>query len=359
MRQRASRGFTLIELLVVISIIGVLIALLLPAVQAAREAARRMQCVNNLKQMGLAVHNYISANDKFPPFAENYSYINVGMLWPMGWSATILPNLDQIAMYNALNFVWGGWNNENTTIAYFQPGVFVCPSEDQASPNNWALTKMNYAGNFGGPSSIMTWSGPLAALNTDWAGWSGAPNNGNDAPFGIESVTDGTSNTAMVSERLVGLGYNYPNQVYPGSKLAKRFLFNTNFTVNADTHNAAEAYNFAQTCRTLPGSTPANLASTAYLGFLWVVSACNTNEANEGYNHTNTPNGLSCMAANTQDPSLGGYTDAITATSNHPGGVNVLFADGSVRFIKDSISLQTWWSLGTRNGDESISGDSY
>jgi prepilin-type processing-associated H-X9-DG protein len=97
-----------------------------------------------------------------------------------------------------------------------------------------------------------------------------------------------------------------------------------------------------------------------YLGFLWPSAACNTNEANSGYNHFNTPKLLSCMAANTQSAAtLGGIQDAITATSNHPGGVNVGFADGSVRFIKDSISVQTWWALGSRNQSELISSDQY
>jgi prepilin-type N-terminal cleavage/methylation domain-containing protein/prepilin-type processing-associated H-X9-DG protein len=359
MRARRDRGFTLIELLVVIAIIAVLIALLLPAVQAAREAARRAQCVNNLKQLGLAVHNYVSQQNVLPPFAQNYTNVGPWQAWPMGWSASLLPGLEQTTMFNATNWVWGAWDTTNYTVSKSQLTVLICPSENRPAPS-WPNTKLNYMANLGGPASVAVWSGPIAPMKHDANGSdSGGPTNGNCASFGFESVLDGTSNTVMFSEKLVGGGAGYAAPVTPGSNMAKRFFFPTSFQVNSDKGNSAEALQFAQTCKTLPGTATANLQSGEYFGFLWNSAACNTNENNSGYNHTNTPNGLSCMASNTQNSYLGGYTDAITATSNHPGGVNCCMADGSVRFVKDTINFQTWWAIGTRNQGEVVSSDSY
>ncbi len=357
MRLRTSRAFTLIELLVVIAIIAVLIALLLPAVQSAREAARRAQCVNNLKQIGLASHNYVSQQGVFPPFAANYSNVGYWQAWPTGWTSSILPEIEMMPMYNALNFTYGTWDAQNTTVSESSVKTYVCPSEDKGPPS-WPGTKLNYYANLGGPSSVMSWSGVIVAMRSDSQGNSGAPNNSNQGCFGFESVTDGSSNTAMISEKLVGLN-NSSAPVYPGNPLAVRFLFNTSFTVNPDSSNANEAMQFVSTCRALSGTTSANISSGQYIGFLWPSAACNTNEANSGYNHYNSPNGLSCTAANTQNAQLGGYMDILTATSNHPGGVNVCFADGSVRFIKNSIAIPTWWALGTRNQSELLSSDSY
>ena len=136
MRRRS--GFTLIELLVVIAIIAVLIALLLPAVQAAREAARRAQCTNNLKQLGLAVHNYNSSNNCFPLQTMFPTNEAVSWGWSYGWGLALLPNLEQTTMFNAFNFATGLFGNSsspsvyslgNTTVAYLQLSVYICPSD--------------------------------------------------------------------------------------------------------------------------------------------------------------------------------------------------------------------------------------
>ena len=358
MRDRSFRGFTLIELLVVIAIIAVLIALLLPAVQAAREAARRAQCVNNLKQLGLAAHNYISQQGVFPPFCENYSNVGYWQAWPLGWSAAMLPQMEQVQMYNALNFIYGGWDAQNTTVSESQVNSLVCPSESRPAPS-WPGTRLNYVGNLGGPVSIATWSGTIVPMkNANNGSSAGGPSTGNNGSFGIESVTDGTSNTALFSERRVGMG-NVSAAPPISSADARRFLYPSGMAINPDTQNGAQAMAFVKKCQGLPNGTAPSLSSTQYIGFLWTVGACNTNEDNNGYNHVNTPNGLTCAASNTQDANLGGYTDAITANSNHSGGINLGLCDGSVKFIKDSISIPTWWALGSRNQGEVLSADSY
>src|SRR5262249_39765477 len=142
MKVLSRRGFTLIELLVVIAIIAVLIALLLPAVQAAREAARRSQCVNNLKQIGLALHNYHSAIDRFPMGCSQQSYDVNGVDNWSNWSAhaLLLPYLEQTAVYNAINFNWcavrGPGNTNNTTAYNTKIQVFLCPSDGNAGNSN-------------------------------------------------------------------------------------------------------------------------------------------------------------------------------------------------------------------------------
>ncbi len=147
--MRLRRGFTLIELLVVIAIIAILIALLLPAIQAAREAARRAQCTNNLKQLGLAAHSYLSSQGSFPPLVQNGSFNVWGNTfgtagryydpWPLDWTASLLGQLEQVPLFNQLNFYvssgWlgptsTGWDPQNTTVLATQVGVLLCPSED-------------------------------------------------------------------------------------------------------------------------------------------------------------------------------------------------------------------------------------
>ena len=137
--HRTRRGFTLIELLVVIAIIAVLIALLLPAVQSAREAARRAQCTNNLKQIGLAMHNYLTAHNVFPPgTAASYNTVNPGCMASMGWSAQalMLGYLEHTPLYNAANFMLDPLQNDshwaNSTVLFTRLAAFICPSDNNA-----------------------------------------------------------------------------------------------------------------------------------------------------------------------------------------------------------------------------------
>ncbi len=212
-QRRNPSGFTLIELLVVIAIIAVLIALLLPAVQAAREAARRAQCLNNLKQLGLAAHNYVSINNVYPcQSIQNTSQ----WAWEPSWVAAILPQMEQTTVYNAINFnlpmLEIGFVNPvptggmaNSTAGLITIASLLCPSESlsrQASfSGDWGPT--NYAGNYGGPGMISSCDGIIIPPRGDLF-----VSSSNLGPVSLASVTDGTSNTAMFSEHLLGYSSN-------------------------------------------------------------------------------------------------------------------------------------------------------
>jgi prepilin-type N-terminal cleavage/methylation domain-containing protein/prepilin-type processing-associated H-X9-DG protein len=366
------KGFTLIELLVVISIIAVLIALLLPAVQSAREAARRAQCVNNLKQLGLAVHNYNSTNNALPILFGNFALSSTGTItggfpdgggaWPLGWAVGLMGYVEQTALSNSANYSFGASDPPNATIAAVRVASLICPSEDLKSGPWIASAWTNYHANFGGPASISSWSGPIVPTRSDpnnKPGFNNADGGAtrNQGTLGFESVTDGLSNTALFSEKLVGLN-GFVATAIPGSADGKRVVFPLSLALNRDSvTGGADAQAFVGACKSLPATTaPTN--PTQWTGACWTGSHAGTLHFN-AYDHFMTPNTNSCVASNSVGGPPGGFNDAITATSNHPGGVNVTMADGSVKFLKDTVSLQTWWALGTRNGREVLSSDAY
>jgi prepilin-type N-terminal cleavage/methylation domain-containing protein/prepilin-type processing-associated H-X9-DG protein len=359
--RRRRFGFTLIELLVVIAIIAVLIALLLPAVQAAREAARRAQCVNNLKQLGLAVHNYIQQMNVLPLQCTYPAGATQSWGWSYGWPLAIAPNLEQTVLFNNFNFATGVFGNAagdtiqqgNTTVQYIQLSVLICPSDGTIvrpqSPNG----ATNYVGNMGGPGVVQAMTGTIVPNGSFISGWGDSQNFG---PIGLANILDGTSNTAMFSERLMGLNGN--PSVLAGAITAKRAVFNG--TVGATFHSGqANLLKFLAGCKSIPATTASveSYGSGAYWfsTYPWHVVV-------QSYLHAGTPNGLAC-----QNPSeyfgtwltFVGPTGSAPPTSNHPGGVNVCFADGHVQFIKDTIGYQTWWALGTRALGEVISSDQY
>jgi prepilin-type N-terminal cleavage/methylation domain-containing protein/prepilin-type processing-associated H-X9-DG protein len=384
MLARKPRAFTLIELLVVIAIIAVLIALLLPAVQSAREAARRAQCVNNLKQLGLAVHNYVSQQDAFPPHVQNggfavWSTTTGGPYfdpWPLDWSASILAQMEQTPMYNSLNFAFGssvGADTQNRTVLSQQIASLLCPSENQKTSNQiigGVTSKKSYHANVGGPGCISAYSGIFVPQIQDWNGSTGGLNgitqNQNCGTVDMASITDGTSNTAMISETHVGSGagantvtlanVNGRGDTYMWRPVSGQQT--TGMDLGAAGVSIAQA--FVQSCQGIPGSTAAFGTLAPPNGCVWTGGNPGSCMMWDAYNHFMPPNTIACDS--TSDGNTGGYAsiqDAFPPASNHPGGVNICFADGSVRFIKNSVGLQAWWGIGTKSGNELLSADSY
>jgi prepilin-type processing-associated H-X9-DG protein len=316
--------------------------------------------------MGLAIHNYHSSNNALPPLFSNFGFGVAGPsapsgAWPLGWGVSILSYMEQGGLANTANWSYGSFDGPNVnTLSSTKVGAYVCPSESlKVGPwisSNW----INYHANFGGPSSTSSWSGAIVPFRSDPnnnPGQTNAVTTANLGTSGFESFTDGTSNTAMFSEKLMGLA-GYIATAQPGTPTGKRASFALSQSLGWDTATGnADALAFAAACKALPGSTaPTN--PTQWSGATWTGSHAGTLHFN-AYNHFMTPNQLSCVAANSWGGAPGGFNDAITATSNHPGGVNVCMVDGSVKFIKDSISMQTWWAIGTRNQGEIVSADAY
>ncbi|MDR3618976.1 MAG: DUF1559 domain-containing protein [Paludisphaera borealis] len=345
---KSRRAFTLIELLVVIAIIAVLIALLLPAVQSAREAARRAQCVNNMKQIGLAVHNYISSNDVLPVMSmQNCPSCAWGPGYT-GWMASILGGLEQGAIYNTINFSLYMNMDANTTAGIAQLAVFLCPSDTSTvRPSGyWATT--TYAANLGGPPPIQFWNGVVVPTASNF--WYTGPGCG---PITIASITDGTSNTALLSEHTGGLDGN-PVILLGSNQSKKGYYAVPGFSSPAPNlpNGNQVALSFIQACNALPTSTPS--AGTWVFGWSYTQNMP-YEAANTTYVHWNTPNKASCNYTGENSTMYA----AATANSFHSGGVNMGFADGSVRFVKDSVNMATWWALGSRAGGEVVSADAY
>jgi prepilin-type N-terminal cleavage/methylation domain-containing protein/prepilin-type processing-associated H-X9-DG protein len=336
-----SRGFTLIELLVVIAIIAVLIALLLPAVQSAREAARRAQCVNNLKQIGLGLHNYHQGVGSFPMgCAVAYSDPGVQTTWgTFGALAMMLPYVEQAPLYNSCNFAWTcsynvGQQINSTAYIAKVPG-YLCPSDGNAGRDH----TNSYHGSYG------TGTNPWASST-----------NGVFAPqytaYGVADISDGTSNTVAYVEALTG-DYNNISTKWRGSVGPGNVTTPAVAIYDART-NFAAIMAIAQNCQTTFLTTPSTGSNR---GERWA----NGSPGLSLISIILTPNATQYTygACRWDGNSSTDFATLFTPSSNHSGGVNVLLADGSVRFVKDSIAQQTWMALGSRNGGEVISADSY
>ena len=376
-------GFTLIELLVVIAIIAVLIALLLPAVQSAREAARRIQCVNNLKQIGLGLHNYISANDTFPPgglpawVAENQVYINNG---DFSVHARLLPYLEQANIANSANFNFAVFNSNvgdltNHTFHTVRVNSFLCPSsnaptwniegtsvviEDFRAPGN------NYFASFGAsfefdvswtggpPNGLFAYQGSTNLGAADGLTTTNVPSPASVRPPTIASVTDGTSNTIAIGEWRTGTGN--PSVLTIPQTIVFIGAFPQGVVRGTPTMQMPAGSAGLQAWSTLCGAAaPSTLkGKSATLGESWVMALT-------GYTLGNLilPPNPKVPLCNTNPNGTIADPGTFGLSSFHPGGANVLFADGSVRFVKDTINQQTLWALGTIAGGEVISSDSY
>jgi prepilin-type N-terminal cleavage/methylation domain-containing protein/prepilin-type processing-associated H-X9-DG protein len=308
LNRRDRRGFTLVELLVVIAIIGVLVALLLPAVQAARESARRSQCQNNLKQVGLAMHMHHDAKGRLPH--GNRGCCNGT------WANYILPYLEQGSLFGTWNEGLAYTNAANRAFITRRIDAYTCPSDMPSEPTmtqGIPIPNHNYAANYGN-----TTSGQHAFQGVEFLG----------APFGnvdgedksrvilgnveFRSITDGLSNTLLASETVQGQGNDLRGRVvgYAGGA-----MFTAWSTPNSN--------------------LPDVLASAAY---------CDQSVAD------NPP--CTGGSASATDPPYN--TRHNVSRSRHPGGVMSLLADGSVRFVNDGIDLQAWRSLATTAGDEIV-----
>lgn len=340
--KSAQSAFTLIELLVVIAIISVLISLLLPAVQTARESARRASCVNNLKQLGLALHNYESLVGTFPPSVVLEGTGNTVRNW-VGWSihARLLPLVEQGNTFNLANFSHSAESLQNITVAALKISMLICPSEPDPNPASANV----------GISNITNYGWVMG----DWYVWGGFSAQSNRSAFGPNrsrrsaELSDGLSNTMVASEAL-----------------AKQPLYR-------DCGGLMRVNNANQIPS--PADTPETIIPEIQGGAACEFKAGHSEWTDGQAHHTGittawppnrkiwgkTPSGSQQEFDITgQREKKGGPTFAsITARSMHPGGVNTLFGDGSVKFIKESVAGQVWRAIGTVASGEVVSADDY
>ncbi len=317
--MRRHIGFTLIELLVVIAIIAILIGLLLPAVQKVREAAARAKCQNNLKQLGLAMHNYEGANGAFPQGRNGYPKV-------VSAPARLLASVEQANLQNLIDpegtLAVGG---QNDSAAKNRLTLFVCPSDSQ---NGQVPGSVYYGTNYVACNGIGV---SVDTAGTITAFLKIADGNGVFAqnPVRIAEITDGTSNTAAFSESLVGDGS--PIAGLPTDRATIRRAILEVAGGNDPTPSDCQSGNGTWNPRR---------------GEQWI----NGHYGNTLYNHFYTPN-----QAGKWDCGNASHNKGLTAArSNHTGGVNVLLVDGSVRFVRDGVNPIAWTALGTRAGGEVV-----
>ena len=319
-RRGIPGGFTLIELLVVIAIIGVLIALLLPAVQAAREASRRAQCANNLKQLGIALHAYHDLHRTLPPGRVRSRVENLGLVYSA--FAQILPQLEAVPIHDAINFDLnadrGIGGPENLTARQTRVSTLLCPSDTSSPSDEAEQAPCNYQMNVGTRHSVIANNGPLFE----------------NSRVRLGDVRDGTSATVILSELSRGEG------------------FRTNWVIEIGNQPIVD---YEQSC------LPNGPAKPRVRGNRWIYGAPN----HTMYSHHRPPNDArpDCRSGTPFGDRTNLEWDLLgldgAARSFHPGGVNALFVDGHVAFVKQTVAPSVWRALGTSKGGEVIGGDHY
>jgi len=329
-------GFTLVELLVVIAIIGILVALLLPAVQQAREAGRRAKCANNLRQLGLAAQQYHEALECFPPGRLRQLHL---------WSqhCRLLPHLEQENVYGLIDFSVSPnvgsshpKHQDHKTVRLAQILIFRCPSDINRMTANVGLNhtgwgKCNYKANAGNKSGEM--QGGTERNNGIFL---------TDTVVRDADIFDGMSNTVFFAEAVLGDANDQRVEV-PGDW----------FRISESYRTRQEIYN---ACRDVlsngsPLTGAANQICRSGRNHVW------GNYIPVRYNHIMPPNAQSCARLNQSrnlDATVNDKGGATTASSRHPGGVNVVLGDNSTRFVSEQIDLNVWWGLGSRDGNEVI-----
>jgi prepilin-type N-terminal cleavage/methylation domain-containing protein/prepilin-type processing-associated H-X9-DG protein len=370
------RGFTLIELLVVIAIIAVLIALLLPAVQAAREAARRAQCVNNMKQIGLALHNYHDSNGTFPLGGVNSpdggsTQWGAGNASLLSWRALVLPYMEQSTISNAVNFTVGSSSNAadagaGYTVWMTSVSSFLCPSDgkDISGFRPWVGATIPYPNPEGQQPVQNPPVNPATgqpATQVPVSNYVGSYGDNFTGPFGVFLPWE-TPPTAVLLPGQLRVGYygHWGTKYGPGNAVGAGILrgyFDPNTGqvagINGSTDGTSNTILIGET---LPYKQAAN----------------NTWQFNGGVGGTTVPINYDSNSVSPSAPNCNGNWETATTPlgcrfsatvkgfkSEHPGGANICFADGSVHFLKASINPATLNALGSRAGGEVISADAY
>ena len=342
MSRHRKSGFTLIELLVVIAIIAILIALLLPAVQQAREAARRLQCKNNLKQFGLALHNYHSTHSMFPKATMQNVASSVTGYQSIGCHVMLLPYIDQMTTYNQLNFNVQWDVAPNLALSQKKVPSYLCPSDfgwrGSNSPGNNIVV-------CGGPSLLMLSPTPAGGVGGNSGQIADTDQNGMfniRRSVSVADVTDGLSNTLAASEAVIGDNSSNYIPVITVANLIRGIAFPGTMTNTFATKAALDTY--GQSCL-------ANTASVyGHTHREWINGMPGQTVFNS-LNGPNSPNPdcYECSGCSWYD-SRGVYS----ARSRHDGGVQVVLGDGAVRFVSDNINLTTWQLLGAIADDQPV-----